>query len=344
MLLTGTDHHIAGLGTMAESLTDELRGRPGYEGYLNDFVITVAELLRDAGYQTLMSGKWHLGLTADRTPAARGFERSFALLPGAANHYGYEPQADAKPGLLRLTPSLYAEDRDFITPPREFYSSDSFTDRLISYLEGRDRSRPFFSYLAFSAPHWPLQAPADIAAHYRGRYAAGPEALRLERLERVKQFGLAPADAEPHPMVGGRPWAELTEEERSLSARTMEVYAGMVERMDWNIAASSIISRVPATSTTPSSCSCRTTVPQGSCSKPCRSSDRTFGSLSASITTTASTTSVAPIPMCGMARVGPRPRPHPRARTRGLPRKAASAFAPSSATRRWRGRARSARR
>ena len=80
-----------------------------------------------------------------------------------------------------------------------------------------------------------MQAPAEIVAHYRGRYAAGPEALRLERLERVKQLGLAPANAEPHPIVGGRPWEELTEEERSLSARTMEVYAGMVERMDWNI-------------------------------------------------------------------------------------------------------------
>jgi len=235
MLLTGTDHHLAGLGTMAETLTGELRGRPGYEGYLNDSVVTLAELLRDAGYQTLMSGKWHLGLTGDRTPAARGFERSFALLPGAANHFGYEPQADVKPGLLRLTPSLYAEDRDFVAPPQGFYSSDSFTDRLIGYLEARDRGRPFFAYLAFSAPHWPLQAPAEIVAHYRGRYAAGPEALRLERLERVKQLGLAPANAEPHPIVGGRPWEELTEEERSLSARTMEVYAGMVERMDWNI-------------------------------------------------------------------------------------------------------------
>src|SRR6516225_2060714 len=115
MLLTGTDHHIAGLGTMAESLTDELRGQPGYEGYLNDSVVTLPELLRDTSYETMMSGKWHLGLTADRTRAARGFERSFALLPGAANHFGYEPQADAKPRLMQITAGLYAEGRDFLT-------------------------------------------------------------------------------------------------------------------------------------------------------------------------------------------------------------------------------------
>src|SRR5215472_1688857 len=342
MLLTGTDHHIAGLGTMAGTLTGELRGRPGCEGYLNDSVVTLAELLRDAGYQTLMSGKWHLGLTADRTPAARGFERSFALLPGAANHYGYESQADVKPGLLRLTPSLYAEDRDFVTPPQGFYSSDTFTDRLIGYLEARDRGHPFFAYLAYSAPHWPLQAPADIVAHYRGRYAAGPEALRLERLERVKQLGLAPANAEPHPIVGGRPWNELTEDERSLSARTMEVYAGMVERMDWNIGR--VIDHLTRTSTTPSSSSCQTTVPRASCLKPCRSSDRTSGSSSPSTTTTASTISGAPTPTSGTARAGPRPRPRPRARTRDLPRRAASASAPSSATRPCHVRAGSARR
>ena len=154
MLLTGTDHHIAGLGTMAEAMTDELRGRPGYEGYLNDSVVTLAELLRDAGYETMMSGKWHLGLTADRTPTARGFQRSFALLPGAANHFGYEPQSDARPRLLQITAGLYAEDGDFVsTLPQPFYSSDTFTDRLIGYLDARDRSRPFFAYLAFSAPH-----------------------------------------------------------------------------------------------------------------------------------------------------------------------------------------------
>jgi len=93
MLLTGTDHHIAGIGTMLEVVPPGFKGAPGYEGYLNDRVVALPELLRDAGYLTLMAGKWHLGDTIDRTPWARGFERSFALLPGGASRWWLAAQA-----------------------------------------------------------------------------------------------------------------------------------------------------------------------------------------------------------------------------------------------------------
>ncbi|WDD92328.1 arylsulfatase [Burkholderia sp. FERM BP-3421] len=240
MLLTGTDHHVAGIGTMAEALSPALQGKPGYEGYLNDRVVALPELLRDAGYFTTMAGKWHLGLTLDRAPAARGFERSFALLPGAANHYGFEPvEADAEqPRLMRSTRSLYVEDDAFVGAlPDDFYSSDSFADKLLQYLGERpDDGRPFFAYLPFSAPHWPLQAPAEVVERYRGRYADGPDALRETRLERQRALGLLDADVDAHPVVARNPeWAALTPDERAFSARTMEVYAGMVERLDWNV-------------------------------------------------------------------------------------------------------------
>ncbi len=235
MLLTGTDHHIAGIGTMAEALTPELMGKPGYEGYLNDRVVALPELLREAGYQTLMSGKWHLGLKAELAPHARGFERSFALLPGAANHYGFEPTYDEQtPRLLKSTPALYIEDQTFVEQlPEGFYSSDAFGDKLLQYLKERDQSRPFFAYLPFSAPHWPLQAPAEVVARYKGRYDAGPEVLRQERLEKLRQLGLIKAETRAHPVDNH--WDSLSEEQRQRSARSMEVYAAMVERMDWNI-------------------------------------------------------------------------------------------------------------
>ncbi len=232
MLLTGTDHHIAGIGTMVEVATPEIQGLPGYEGYLNERVVTVTELLRDAGYTTLISGKWHLGMTLETSPHARGFEKSFALLPGGHNHYGIGGIAAVRGGQ-----PLYTEGGSFVPKlPEDFYSSDYFTDRLIGFLREREDGRPFFAYLPFSAPHWPLQAPREVIAKYKGRYDAGPEALRQERLERLKALGLAPRDVTAHPVVSDeKPWEELTDEERAVSARSMEVYAAMVDRMDWNI-------------------------------------------------------------------------------------------------------------
>jgi arylsulfatase A-like enzyme len=238
MLLTGTDNHIAGLGTMAEAQTPAQAGHPGYEGYLNDKVAALPELLRDGGYRTLMSGKWHLGLTPETSPHARGFERSFALLPGAANHYGFEAPIpeDQVPGLLKKTRGLYSEDGQDTTISDDFYSSDGFTDRLLEFLDESDDGRPFFAYLPFSAPHWPLQAPADIVEKYRGRYDAGPDALRQERLTRLRELGLIEGDVTPHPVVPlTAEWEALSPEERLRSARTMEVYAAMVDRMDWNV-------------------------------------------------------------------------------------------------------------
>jgi len=238
MLLTGTDHHVAGIGTMLEMAAPGFRGAPGYEGYLNDRVVALPELLRDAGYQTLMSGKWHLGSTIERSPWARGFDRSFALLPAGASHYG-----TGGGGGFSSVPTIFTEDDRFVTVGEDFYSSDAYADTLLRYLRERPQGpqgeveQPFFAYLPFQAPHWPLQAPRETIDAYRGCYDAGPDALREERLAALKRLGLCPPDVEAHPVVaeGAPEWADMTDEERAVSARTMEVYAAMVERMDWNI-------------------------------------------------------------------------------------------------------------
>lgn len=229
MLLTGTDHHRAGLANMHELITPSQRGQPGYEGHLSANVVTVAQLLQDAGYRTLMSGKWHLGTAPSEDPANRGFERVFTLLEGGHNHFG-------KPNLP--PPSLgganYRENGKPVSIPEDFYSSDYFTDRLIQYL-GEDGDRPFFAYLPFTAPHWPLHAPADVIARYEGRYDAGWEALWLERVQRQRQLGILPEHTDASPPDTLRDWNELSPEQRRKQARKMEIYAAMVERMDWNI-------------------------------------------------------------------------------------------------------------
>jgi arylsulfatase A-like enzyme len=235
MLLTGTDHHIAGIGTMQEGQLPGAAGAPGYEGFLNDRVVTISELLRDAGYQTMMAGKWHLGETVETAPVSHGFDRSFAMLAAADNHYGFRGIRDPLT-LFINSPAYIEDDRMLAALPAEFYSSDGFTSRLLEFLAARDTARPFFAYLPFSAPHFPLQAPADLIEKYADCYKDGPACLRDRRLQALKRLGLIAPDVVPHPMVADcAPWEEMSAEARAFSARTMAVYAAMVERMDCNV-------------------------------------------------------------------------------------------------------------
>ncbi|KAJ5376104.1 arylsulfatase [Penicillium cosmopolitanum] len=222
---------------------------PRHEGYLTQNVVAIPELLKDEGsYKTFMAGKWHLGLKRELGPSARGFERSFALLPGCANHYGYEPQYE---NILNEPPrffetavnALHMEDGEYLTDlPKDFYSSDHYASKLLGFLSERDeedRKKPFFAYLPFSAPHWPLQAPKASMDKYRGVYDDGPEVLRQRRLARLKELGMVGGDVVPHEVVttDGElgEWEDLSGEERAKSARSMEAFAGMVDRMDENV-------------------------------------------------------------------------------------------------------------
>lgn len=230
MMLTGTDNHIVGLGNMGEWSGPGQRGKPGYEGHLNHRAPCVATLLRDAGYFTCMAGKWHLGEKPDEWPAARGFERDFTMLPGAGSHW-----ADRK-GLLP-TEAVVAYTRDGrpvdqLSPGH--YSSKDFTDFIIARLkENAGSGKPFFSYLAYQAPHGPLAAPDDWIDRYQGRYDKGYDALRADRLARQKELGIVSKEVVGFPRLPTVPaWDSLSAEQRRLSARKMEVYAAMVECMD----------------------------------------------------------------------------------------------------------------
>lgn len=257
MILTGTDHHIAGLGNLIEwtdfsgqnfpkgskYTTAPQRGMPGYEGYLNSRVAALPEILRDGGYHTMMSGKWHLGLTKERSPHARGFDRSLALLPACSNHYDYRPDADFPKFLEKSVIALHMEDDHYVDElPEGWYSSDGYGDKMLQYLkEWHDspdlKQKPFFAYYPFSAPHWPLQAPKQYVDRYRDVYNEGPEALRQARLTKLIELGMIPQDVRPHPVVADevQGWDEMTESQRKLSSRAMEAYAGMVECLDHNI-------------------------------------------------------------------------------------------------------------
>ena len=239
MLLTGTDNHVAGLGNMAEHVQyfPSQIGQPGYEGYLNTRVVSIAQLIKDAGYHTYISGKWHLGLTPDQSPTAKGFERSFALLNADANHFAPDKRY-----------SSFWHDGHFANYPDGQYSTDVYTDKIISFIkEDHTDKKPFFLYAAYTAPHWPLQAPPAYIEKYHGVYDIGYDSLRTLRVNGLKQKGMVAQNVMlPRlPDVKGSlysitnkpllPWKSLSAGEQRIEARKMEIYAGMVDNLDYNI-------------------------------------------------------------------------------------------------------------
>jgi arylsulfatase A-like enzyme len=234
MLTSGTDHHLVGLGRMGPGVGSQ-EGEPGYEGYLNDRALSVAQLLKDGGYHTYISGKWHLGIADDQTPRNWGYERSFVLLGGHGTHFREFSNPPTEGERHR-----YREDGVYTSPPPDFYSSNYYTDRLIDFIDSnRGDGKPFYAFASYTAPHWPIQAPDDFIDRYVGVYDAGYEAIRAARFERQKRLGIVPADYKLPPVQPSTPvrklWSELTDDEKRYEARAMEVYAGMVENLDWNV-------------------------------------------------------------------------------------------------------------
>ncbi|GAM99959.1 choline-sulfatase [alpha proteobacterium U9-1i] len=229
MLLTGVDSHRTGHATIVEVLPPEMRGRPGYSMRLEPGVTTIAERLRDNGYRTYATGKWHLGHGEGDLPNSHGFERSFVLDASGADNW------EERAYMPYYRTADWFEDGERAHLPEDFYSSRFIVDRMIQYLDADAprAAQPFFAYLAFQAVHIPVQAPREITANYRGVYDAGWETLRTTRWRRAQELGLLPAAApidQAHSSL--RRWSTLAADEQAIYARSMEVHAGMLEAMD----------------------------------------------------------------------------------------------------------------
>ncbi|MBE9538674.1 MAG: arylsulfatase [Proteobacteria bacterium] len=234
MLFSGTDNHLAGLGNMGEMLQPNQVGKPGYEGHLNDRVVSLAEVLKTSGYHTYMAGKWHLGHDPESYPHARGFDESLSMLFGGASYW-----SDMF-GLLAVHEEVaeYVHNDQLLKKlPRDFYATRNYTDFLMDSIRAnRGDGKPFFAYLAFTAPHDPVQVPEPWLSQYRGDYDSGYEVLKAERAEQARKIGIVPADAPMpprHPMLPA--WDTLRGNEKALQARGMEVYAGLVTNMDYHV-------------------------------------------------------------------------------------------------------------
>jgi len=232
MLLSGVDTHLNGLGNMDEWTAPNQVGKPGYEGNLNDAVVTIPQLLKDAGYHTYMVGKWHMGKSPDKIPAARGFERDFSLLDGAGSYWDMT-------NFTALTPrSLYTEDGKYLTElPKKYYATKTYTDKLISYIDANhEDGKPFFAYVAHQAPHDPYHLPREWRDRHVGQYDVGWDMTRNQRLKKQKELGIISDSA----LLAERMWfipeyALLAPAARALVGRKMELYAGLMENMDSHI-------------------------------------------------------------------------------------------------------------
>lgn len=225
-LLTGLHPHQAGMGRLAE-IGGNAPQVEGYLGHLNEQSVTLAEALRPAGYRTYLAGKWHLGQRdSEQWPLQRGFDRFYGILSGASSYF----QPDGLRGLTL--------NNEPLPPPTsaDYYTTDAFTDFAMKTVREHASDAPFFLYLSFTAPHWPLHARPDDIAKFTGHYRAGWDQLRTQRHTRQKQLGIVRA---AWPLSerdeGARAWDELTDQQKTDLDYRMAVYAAQVHRMDWNI-------------------------------------------------------------------------------------------------------------
>ena len=231
MLLTGVDNHRNGVGNMRETIPREHAGRPGYLSVLDTNVVTIATLLRDGGYRTYASGKWHVGKEPHNLPPARGFDRS--IVQGDSGSDNWVPQQRYLPHSAGV--DWYEDGRPAAMPAR-YYSSQYFVDRAIEFIDsGAGSGKPFFAYIAFQANHVPLQAPREFVEKYKGRYDQGWTALRTARRDRAAELGLIPRDAPMTTMASTGDWEALSPKDKRYQARRMEVYAAMAEAMDHHV-------------------------------------------------------------------------------------------------------------
>ncbi len=232
VLLSGVDTHLNGLGNMDEWTAPNQHGLPGYEGFLNNRVATLPQLLKDTGYHTYMVGKWHLGKDPKQIPAARGFERDFSLLDGAGSYWDMTNFTGASPR------SVFTEDGRYLTKlPKDYYATKTYTDKMIEFIDAnRGDGKPFFAYVSHQAPHDPYHLPREWRNRHVGQYDMGWDAVRQARLKRQIELGIVPAGTQlsermwflPDPVV-------LAPATRAILGKKMELYAGMMENLDFHV-------------------------------------------------------------------------------------------------------------
>ncbi len=225
-LLTGQNPHKAGVGFFNRDL-----GLPAYQGYLNKQSLTIAEVLKTGGYSTYLAGKWHVGNEPDKWPLKRGFDKFFGFIDGGLSFWDTKPIIKGGP----FSSKLYEGDKEFTITDKNHYLTDALTDKAIQYLKEGKKENPFFLYMAYNAPHWPMHAKPQDIAKYKGKYDLGWDSLRTVRHQNLIKSGLISADSKLVKDKSLPVWDKLTFDEKQMWVKKMEVYAAMVDNLDQNI-------------------------------------------------------------------------------------------------------------
>ena len=234
MLLTGMDNHNTGIPMIPEVMPWKYRDIPGYEGYLREDALTLAEILKPAGYKTYMTGKWHLAFGGEETaalPYNRGFDKTFILDATGGNNYSNHSY------LPYYVKSPWFKNGEKTDLPKDFYSSKFFVDQMIKFIEeDKEEEAPFFSYLSFQAQHIPLQAPKKFIDKYIKTYEAGWEVLREQRKIRAVENGIFPSNKDIVDSLSRfESWSEVEQQDKKMLIKSMAVFAGMLDAMDFHL-------------------------------------------------------------------------------------------------------------
>ena len=224
-LLTGLHPHQSGIGYMEKNMHV-----PNYEGYINTNSITIAEGLKPAGYKNYIVGKWHVGSDRNAWPDKRGFDKQFSFINGATSFYELRSWArHDKPMHMLYNGEEYTPEGE------DFYMTDAFTDSAVSFINKHNVENPFFMYLAYTAPHWPIHAKAKDIQKYIGKYKGGWDSIRNLRFENQKNLGLTEFDQKSLRWEDTPDWESLPDSTKEEYDRRMAVYAAMVDNMDQGV-------------------------------------------------------------------------------------------------------------
>jgi arylsulfatase A-like enzyme len=227
-LLTGLFNHEAGMGNMVTNADAEIQPGP-YQGFLNQQCMTMAEILQLAGYSTYMSGKWHLGERKEHWPLQRGFEKYFGLISGASSYFEIIKEPRMR--------TMACGNESWTPPDKGFYMTDAISDSAVAFIREHaeaGKKNPFFLYVAYTSPHWPLHALDEDIHKYEGKYSGGWDSLRNQRYRKMLKLGIIGQQHKLSPRTEGIPTWKTTEE-KELWIRRMQVYAAMIDRMDQGV-------------------------------------------------------------------------------------------------------------